>query len=220
MIQLERKLEAVLFYVGEPQKKAHLARLLNVSLDDLDAASHVLSASLAERGIRLLSVNDELELVTAPETSDLIRAVRKDELVRELGKAGSLTLAIVLYRGPVSRAQIDHIRGVNSSFIVRNLMVRGLLERVTNPNNARQVLYQATPALLKDLGIATVEDLPDYEAIRDEVARFEAREDLEQEAAEAVRKSGDKPTNDAQVSDQGLRERPEVAPLKNEQQQL
>ena len=175
MTSLESKLESVLFYKGEAETIQRLAKLLEVTVEEIEQASHALSATLAQRGIRLLHVNDELELVTAPETSDVIQAIRKEELVRDLGKAGSETLAIIAYRGPVTRAQIDYIRGVNSSFILRNLMIRGLVERVQNPDNARSVLYRPTPAFLEEIGITRIEDLPDFVAVQQDVASFEAR---------------------------------------------
>jgi segregation and condensation protein B len=181
MISLEGKLEAILFYKSEVESIQRLATLLDVTEEEVTEAAHALSASLATRGIRVLNVHNELELVTAPETSDLIQAIRKEELVRDLGRAGSETLAIILYRGPVTRATIDHVRGVNSSFIVRNLMIRGLVERVQNPDNARSVLYRPTPQLLAELGITRVEELPDFESIRTEVASFEARSVTEAE---------------------------------------
>ncbi len=88
---LEQKLEAVLFYKGEPETRSRLANLLNVSEDEIDKAALKLAASLATHGIRLLSVNNQIELITAPETSDVINNIRKDELVRDLGKAGAET---------------------------------------------------------------------------------------------------------------------------------
>lgn len=184
MATLEQKLEAVLFYRGEAETKQRLAKLLDVSVQEIDDAAHALSSTLAQRGVRLLHVHDELELVTAPETSDLIQAIRKEELVRDLGRAGSETLAVILYRGPVSRAQIDHIRGVNSSFILRNLLIRGLIERTPHPENARAVLYRPTSALLSELGITRLEDLPEYDAVRADVSSFETRTDIEHVAAQ------------------------------------
>jgi len=174
MLTLEKKLEAVLFYKAEPEPVARLAKLLSVSTTEIEEAAHALSASLAERGVRLLHVNDELELVTSPEVSDLLQQVRKEELSRDLGKAGAETLAIILYRGPLTRAQIDYIRGVNSAFILRNLQIRGLVERVNNPDDARSYLYRATPDLLKELGVTDLKDLPDYEPVQKDIASYES----------------------------------------------
>jgi segregation and condensation protein B len=171
---LEQKLEAVLFYKGEAENKAKLAKLLEVSIEEVEEAATKLSVDLSTRGIQLLTIGDQLELVTAPETSTVITKVRKEELVKDLGKAGSETLAIILYRGPVSRADIDYIRGVNCSFILRNLQIRGLVERIQKPDDNRTYLYQATPELLKHLGVTSIDKLPNYKEMKDTVTSFEA----------------------------------------------
>ena len=171
---LEQKLEAVLFYKGESETKTKLAKLLGVTPEEIEEAAVKLGTTLSSRGIRLLRVQDQLELVTAPEASEAVNNVRKEELVRDLGKAGSETLAVVLYRGPVSRADIDYIRGVNCAFILRNLQVRGLVQRISNPNNTRSFLYEATPDLLKHLGVTEITGLPDYQAMREELEKFES----------------------------------------------
>lgn len=176
MISLEKKLEAILFYKAEPEPIARLAKLLEVTPGELEEAAHALSASLADRGIRLLHVHDELELVTSPEASDLLQHVRKEELSRDLGKAGAETLAIILYKGPLTRAQIDYIRGVNSAFILRNLQIRGLVERVSNPADARSYLYRATPDTLKELGVTDITTLPEYEAVQKDIAAYESEQ--------------------------------------------
>lgn len=173
MATLDNKLEAVLFHQGEPVTRAYLGTLLEVSLEDLDIAVSVLTETLAPRGIRLLSVGDQLELITAPEVSDIITKTRKQELVRDLGKAGAETLSVVLYRGPVARSEVEYIRGVNCTFVLRNLLIRGLVERIPNPTNARSILYQATPKLLTYLGVARVEDLPGYTDIQTQITAFE-----------------------------------------------
>lgn len=163
----ETALEAILFYRGEPEKRSYLQKLLNITEEELEEGLQSLASSLQTRGIRLLLVNDEVELVSAPETSELISTLRKDELTRDLGKAGAETLAIILYHGPASRAHIDYIRGVSSNFILRNLLIRGLIERISNPENTRSVLYRATPSLLAHLGVTTLDELPEYAQIRE-----------------------------------------------------
>jgi segregation and condensation protein B len=176
---LETKLEAVLFYKGEAESKKNLAKLLEVEPQALEEAANQLRATLAARGIRLLSVGDQLELVTAPETSEIITRTRKEELTRDLGKAGADTLAIILYRDAVTRADIEYIRGVNCSFILRNLMIRGLVEKVANPANARSVLYRPTTDLLKHLGVTTQSELPEYAEIRKTMDDFEERKNVD-----------------------------------------
>jgi segregation and condensation protein B len=95
--------------------------------------------------------------------------------------AGLETLSIVLYLGPVSRSEIDYIRGVNSNFILRNLLMRGLVERIEHETDKRSLKYRPTFELLSFLGIGSVEELPEYETTRAEIeARKEAskKEDL------------------------------------------
>jgi segregation and condensation protein B len=186
MSRIEQQLEAALFYKGEPERKSRLATLLEISPEELENAIRHLSASLAERGIRLLAVGEELELVTAPEASAVIARMRKEELVRELGKAGSETLSIILYKGPATRAEIDHIRGVNSTFILRNLMVRGLVEKVKAERTARTFVYEPTPELLKHLGVASVADLPGYTETRAKLESFENNTDTDTEPTVVV----------------------------------
>ena len=79
---------------------------------------------------------------------------------------------MVVYQGPVSRPEIDQVRGVNSSFILRNLMVRGLVERVTSEKDSRRYLYQPTLDLLRHLGLEKISDLPEYEEVKKELANF------------------------------------------------
>src|SRR5207253_1777638 len=107
-----------------------------------------LSESLANRGLSLVETESEVALVTRSEVSGLIETLAKEELDRDLGKAGLETLSIILYYGPLARREIDYIRGVNSTFILRNLLVRGLVERVTNEKDQRSFLYKSSLDLL------------------------------------------------------------------------
>ncbi|MBP9759880.1 MAG: SMC-Scp complex subunit ScpB [Candidatus Pacebacteria bacterium] len=176
MATLEHTLEALLFYVGESLSRARIATLLGVPEEEVIGLASQLSATLHDRGVRLLAVGDQYELVTAPETSDMITKVRKEELLRDLGKAGAETLSIILYRGPVTRAGIEYVRGVNCSFVLRNLLIRGLVERIPNPANIRSVQYAVTPDFLKHLGITSVQDLPEYATVQKEIDAFEQAE--------------------------------------------
>ncbi len=85
-------------------------------------------------------------------------------------------LAIILYKGPSTRAQIDYIRGVNTSSTIRTLAARGLVERIPNPNDAREYLYRATSELIAYLGVTEATNLPDYGKITSELAAFEAQQ--------------------------------------------
>ena len=168
---LEQKLEGVLFYKAAPVKKTALAKLLAVSEEDLMAAVTTLGERLAAGATRLIQTEQELELVTAPELDELIEGLRKDEMKRDIGKAGAETLAIVAYRGPVTRSEIDRIRGVNSSFILRNLLVRGLVEK---SGEGRGIQYTASPALLAHMGVSDRTALPQFTDVMNTLAAHEA----------------------------------------------
>jgi segregation and condensation protein B len=160
---LDARIESILFWKGEPVRIKKLAEILGVREEEIEMGLVELGKKLAGRGISLVRLEDEVSLGTAPEVSELIEKLTKEELIRDLGKAGLETLTIVLYKGPVKRSEIDYVRGVNSQFILRNLLVRGLVERVINPADERMFLYKPTFDLLSHLGIKSVNDLPEYD---------------------------------------------------------
>ena len=169
---ISTQLEAILFWKAEPVSVKKLATLLGTGVESVKEGLKELTDKLQGRGLTLVQTDDEVMLGTAKELSPLIEQLTKEELTRDLGKAGLETLSIVLYQGPISRADIDYIRGVNSQFIVRNLLIRGLVERVDNPQDARSFLYQTTLQLLAHLGISKKEDLPEYNKVREDIASF------------------------------------------------
>ena len=150
-----------------------LSRITSASGEAVQTALTALAASLADRGITLLEKDGAYMLGTHPDASSLIEKLLTEELNRDLGRAGLETLTTILYRCPLTRTEIDYIRGVNSAFIVRNLLVRGLVERVPNPNRERSFLYRPTFDLLSFLGVSRIEDLPDYITIRAHIEQFE-----------------------------------------------
>ncbi len=163
-------IEALLFWRAEPWSIKELAQATNTTSQAVDDALKALDEALAGRGLVLTRKGEEVQLATAPGASELISALAKEELSRDLGKAGLETLTIVLYKGPISRPDIDYIRGVNSSFTLRHLLVRGLVERIPNPQDARTFLYQPTFDTLHHLGLAKLEDLPQYQEIKNNLA--------------------------------------------------
>jgi segregation and condensation protein B len=176
-MDLSAHIEAILFYLGEATTIRQLGQMLKISETEVEEGLAVLRGRLSGRGIALMENDGEVALRTAPEASGLITALRKEEMEKDLGKAGLETLTIILYQGPITRARIDYIRGVNSAFIVRQLMVRGLIERIDNPKDQRSFLYKPSLELLSFLGLSSLADLPDLETIKAELASFEARAD-------------------------------------------
>ena len=174
---ISAKIEAILFWKAEPVTIKRLAALLGGEGKDADLSMVregllQLEQRLKGRGLSLVQTEDEAMLGTAKELSPLIERLTKEDLARDLGKAGLETLSIILYQGPISRADIDYIRGVNSQFILRNLLIPGLTERIDNPKDARSFLYKPTLALLAHLGISKIGDLPEYAEVRKEIDGF------------------------------------------------
>lgn len=166
------QIEAILFYKARPVSVSFLAQTIGVSVDQITTGLHELGKSLVDRGLILQYHGDEVQLVTAPSASELIERMTSDEVTGDLGKASLETLTIVLYYGPVTRSQIDYIRGVNSTYSLRILLVRGLVERIDNPTDKRAHLYRATFDTLQLLGVARVTELPDYTELREAVTAF------------------------------------------------
>ncbi len=167
------EIEAVLFFKNEPIKKKWLETTLKKNQQEVSEALKELRYTLSEHGIVLVELEDSVALRSAPQYSDTITRLQKEEISKDLGKASLETLSIILYQSPVTRAKIDYIRGVNSTFIIRNLMVRGLIEKVSNPEDARSFMYQPTFSLLSFLGISNVNELPEYDEVRKEINHFE-----------------------------------------------
>ncbi|MBP6924505.1 MAG: SMC-Scp complex subunit ScpB, partial [Candidatus Pacebacteria bacterium] len=124
---------------------------------------------LKDGALRLIETDTELALSTAPELGEFIETLRKSELKGDIGKAGAETLSIILYREPITRAEIDRIRGVNSSFIIRNLLVKGLIEREAISNTFQ---FRITPALLQHLGVTSKSQLPRFSEFMNAIETF------------------------------------------------
>ncbi len=168
MHQTHRVIETILFYTAEPQTVDALCSMLSLTRDQVEKGIHDLKKRLIDSGsgISVIRHNDTVELRTHSDFGTLIEQIRKDELTRDIGKAGLETVAILLYLGNSTRSDIDYIRGVNSSFILRNLVMRGLVTRVEHPTDQRTHLYSLTTDALAHLGITSSEQLPDFEKIR------------------------------------------------------
>ena len=158
------RLEALLFIYGEPIDLKKAAKILGVSVDEVKADVQELRGALESggRGLTLLEHEGSVQLVTKPAFSALLQTVLKAELNESLSPASLETLSIVAYAGPITRAEIDYIRGVNSSYTVRALLLRGLITRDSDPQRANAYRYKPSVELLQHLGISRVEDLPEF----------------------------------------------------------
>lgn len=169
-MEISKQIEALLFFKGEPVNITFLAKTLKISEDEVLEGLRTLEQSLSGRGIVLMQNVNEYMLGTAPQMGPIIESLLKEELSKDLGKAGLETLATVLYRGPILRSEINYLRGVNSNYILRSLLVRGLIEKVDQ--GGRSTAYQPTFELLSYMGVNKVSDLPGYEETTKAVEEF------------------------------------------------
>ena len=172
---LASRVEAFLFAEGGSLTLRRLAHLAGVIPEDLAPALDLLAERLADTGLTLICTDNEVSLAVAPGPSESLRESYEKDMGREIGDAGLEVLGILLYKGPSTRAQIDYIRGVNTSSTVRTLLSRGLIERSGNPNDGREYVYRPTVELLAHLGLTHSAELPEYAKIINELAEFEAK---------------------------------------------
>lgn len=165
-MELDAKIEGLLFYKGEETSIDTLSKLLSCSTEEIEKSILILKDKLINRGIVLVRNKDNVVLGITSELSSIIESIRKEELNKELSKASLETLSIIMYKDGVTRSEIDYIRGVNSSFIVRNLLVRGLIQRSTDKSDTRRVLYYPSIETLQYMNVTSVFELPDYENIK------------------------------------------------------
>lgn len=165
--RLKSIVESILFVSGEPVSLAKIAKITEAPMPEIENAVMVMQGEYAEnsRGLVIIKKEDEVQLATNPDNAPILDQLVKSEIQENLSKAALEVLAIIAYRGPISRVEVEAIRGVNCSFTVRSLMMRGLLERIDNPKDSRGYLYKVSFDFLKKLGLDGIEKLPDYEAL-------------------------------------------------------
>jgi segregation and condensation protein B len=183
-LPLDAQIEGILFWKGEPVRVKKLSQILSATENDILTALEILKQKLDGRGMILIFKEDEVMLGTAPQMSAVMETLTKEELMKDLGKAGLETISIILYKGPISRAEIDYIRGVQSNFILRNLLVRGLIEKVTKPDDQRSFLYKPSFELLSYLGLSKIEDAPEYAKVKKEFEIINEQASKEEETAQ------------------------------------
>ena len=169
-------IQGFLFLEGGTMRKSRLIQCMGISADELDASLDELARYLEGSGLALIRTDMEIALVLSAQTAAVIRQSYMEEGNKDIGEAGLEALAIVLYRGPSTRSQIDYVRGVNTASTIRNLLARGLLERTGNPEDGREYLYRPTPELLAYIGVREVNELPEYASISRDLASFEKYE--------------------------------------------
>lgn len=163
MIDIVSVIEAILFAAGDSVPVARLSLILGVSEEDVSAAAAELQEQYIsqQRGMRILRLEDKLQMCSAPEFAPYISKVLEQRKPPALSQPALETLAVVAYFQPVTRAYIEQVRGVDSSYTVGMLCERGLIEecgRLDVPG--RPVLFRTTDIFLRTMGICSISELP------------------------------------------------------------
>lgn len=162
------KIESLLFAAGEPVSVEKLSKFLKLTKNELLDCIKQMEANYQKdnRGLEIVKNQNQIQLVSAKENGMLVSKFLGKEATEELSRAGAEVLAVIAYRGPITRAGIEQIRGVNCSFSLRNLAMRGLIDRKENPTDSRSYIYAISFEFLRVLGLGKVEQLPDYDRLK------------------------------------------------------
>jgi segregation and condensation protein B len=164
-LSTEALIESLLFVASEPVAVERLASVLKISVEQAESGLRKLGEEYSHRGLRLQRKGQRVQLVTAPEAAELVRSFLGLEASGKLSPPAMETLAIVAYRQPVTRAQIEAVRGVNSDSVLRTLINRGLVEEQGRLDQAgRPIVYGTTFEFLQQFGLTGTDQLPPLES--------------------------------------------------------
>jgi segregation and condensation protein B len=160
------QIASLLFVLTKPVSRKQLAKLLDTSEAEVTAAITTLADSLntSLSGIHLLVSDDLVQLVTNPDHAELVAKATNVDLDTELSRPSLETLTIIAYRGPLTKPEIEAIRGVNCSLILRNLQLRGLVDERDDVVKM-QPTYRLSTDALRFFGVHAVSELPDYSTL-------------------------------------------------------
>lgn len=184
-MSLQSQIESILFVAIKPMPVKELADLIKVKPKEVEEALEALGAEYKnnERGLSLIKNNNQYQLTTAPENAALIQDFLKDETSGELSQPSLEALTVIAYRGPIGKLELEKIRGVNCSLIIRNLLLRGLIEEKYNKAKDEN-FYTVTHDFIRFLGLSDISELPEYKKLRAEESEISAEISAEEKAVE------------------------------------
>lgn len=172
-------IESLLFVAGRPLERAELRKLLTVDDERLERGLHALRQALEsqQRGIRLQHMGEQVQLVTTPENARYVAALLGLPMTAKLTTAALETLAVIAYRQPITRGQIEAIRGVNSDRALTSLIQHGLVAEIGRAQTVgRPALFATTPEFLQQFGITSLTELPGITSNKCEITQQELQE--------------------------------------------
>ena len=166
--ELQRAIEAILFAAGERIEIARLAAVLETDEADVEDAVDALADTLAfeRRGIRILKLEKGYQMVSSGEMADYVTKALETRKPPKLSASQLETLTIVAYYQPATKAMVEQIRGVDSSYSVAALLNKKLIEEAGRLNvPGRPIQYKTTPDFLRTFGLSSLEELPPIEKV-------------------------------------------------------
>ncbi len=163
---MKSKIESLLFVSGRPLSSKKLAEILNIKKEEAEKHLEELVEEHKKRdgGILLLKNGSEYQFATSPRSSEITSRFLKEETEGELTRPQLEAMSVIAYRGPITKAELEQIRGVNCSLILRNLLIRGLIEEEEDAKSI-EPKYKISFEFLRHLGISDLKDLPDYKKL-------------------------------------------------------
>jgi len=165
-MSLKSKIESLLFISAKPMSVRQLVDLIKKESKEIKAAADELVEEYkkAGRGIQIVKHGAKYQMVSAPENAKVVQEFIKDETSGELTHPSLEALTIIAYRGPISKVDLDRIRGVNCALILRNLLLRGVIE-AKHDKKKNETYYQVSFDFIRFLGINDITELPDYDRL-------------------------------------------------------
>ena len=176
--ELKSVIESLLFIANRPLSKKEIAKITHWKTDKVEQTLKQLSEKYKQEkgGIRIIQNGQEWQMVTDPANSSIIQKFLKQEINQELTPASLETLSIIAYRSPIKRDELEQIRGVNCSIILRNLLIKGLIVQ----EDKDEEIYNVSLDFIRHLGINDLKELPNYEQLNEQVPLSSLLERTEQ----------------------------------------
>lgn len=174
---IKSQIESILFVASKPLTFKELAKLTGRSRDEIEVVLEDLKNKFnnEENGINIVSADGEVQMTSNPANRSIVESLIKEEVTSELTQPQLEALTIIAYRGPITKLALEQIRGVNCSLILRNLLIKGLIE-VEEDKIIDNNRYYVTVKFLRHLGISNVEELPEYDKLSKEETIAEVME--------------------------------------------
>lgn len=187
--EIRRAVEAILFAAGDPVGVERIAAAIGAGVDQVEVALKALmdAYSFERRGMRIIRLEDAYQMVSAQELSDVITRALETRKPPKLSASALETLTVIAYYQPTTKAFVEQIRGVDSSYTISALLNKKLIEeqgRLSVPG--RPILYGTTPDFLRTFGISTLDELPEVDLPQAQTQQLEMQLSLEDQAAQSA----------------------------------